>query len=232
MLPESIVSGHPTYLIPNPLDTDVFRPHPKLESRRAVNAPPGKRILLCTAVDLSRYFKGMDLMVTALNSLPSTERASLALLVMGNGAARLSEMLDLEVVDLGFIEDDACKAVIYSAADVLIVPSRAESFGNVIAEGIACGTPVVAFSVGSIPELVVSGETGLLAAPENPADLAARLLEALSAPVELRRMGEECRALAVETFSEPRVVQKYIRLYNDLLAEKPAAASPRERFVH
>src|SRR5204863_7220540 len=63
--------------------------------------------------------------------------------------------------------------------DVLVVPSRQEPFGTVLAEAMAAGTPVVATRVGGLAEVVADGETGLLVEPGRPDELAAAVLEVL-----------------------------------------------------
>ena len=72
------------------------------------------------------------------------------LLFMGTGARELRDRYGLDFMDLGFIEDDAAKAQVYAAADLLVLPCRNEVFGNVGLESIACGTPVAAFDVGGV----------------------------------------------------------------------------------
>ena len=90
--------------------------------------------------------------------------------------------------------------------DVLVAPSRQEPFGTVLAEAMAAGTPVVATRVGGLAEVVADGETGILVAPGQPAELAAAVLEVLgrraqmgaAARVRAQRFGADAYADRVE----------------------------------
>lgn len=228
MLPKSLLADHPGYFIPNPVDTDLYRPLDKRAARRELGLPAGKHVLMCAAVDLTRYFKGMDLLIGALKRLPRKLRDSTVLLMMGRRGEVLRKSLDIEVMDLGFVEDESLKATAYSAADLFAVPSRAELFGNVVAESLACATPAVGFSVGNIPDLVVHGRTGLLAKPEDPANLARCLERLLDSPAERSEMGSEGRELVLKRCSEASVVERYVRLYTQRLssAGREALISP------
>jgi glycosyltransferase involved in cell wall biosynthesis len=75
--------------------------------------------------------------------------------------------------------------------DVLVVPSRQEPFGTVLAEAMAAGTPVVATRVGGLAEVVADGETGLLVAPGRPDELAAAVLEVLARHDEMGAAARE-----------------------------------------
>jgi hypothetical protein len=79
----------------------------------------------------------------------------------------------MEVVQLGYINDPHKVALLNSAADVVVAPSSAETFGQIFIEAIACGTPVAGYPLAAVPEAIREGVTGVLAADDNPASLAA-----------------------------------------------------------
>ena len=74
---------------------------------------------------------------------------------------------------VGPVTEDRLLAMFYSAADVMVVPSRQEAFGQTALEAFACGRPVVAFDVGGLPDIVDHQSTGWLARPFDTEDLAA-----------------------------------------------------------
>ncbi len=87
---------------------------------------------------------------------------------------------------------------LYRAADLLVLPTKADCFGHVAVEAMACGTPVLMTDIGGAPDIIVPGETGWLM--ESPAELEAALERAVEAPEQLWRMGEAARERAERLF--------------------------------
>ncbi|KAA6432090.1 glycosyltransferase [Agrococcus sediminis] len=167
------------WLVPPAVDTTVFHPAP-VSSREAVRARLGVRaddgLVVC--VGRVQAAKGQDLAVRMLPHLPG------AVLVLAGdatpGSERYLESLhDLarelgvayRVRHIGSLERPAL-AQLLDAADVVVVPSRTESFGLVPLEAAASGTPVVAARVGGLMESVIDGETGVLVDGRDPAEWA------------------------------------------------------------
>jgi glycosyltransferase involved in cell wall biosynthesis len=98
---------------------------------------------------------------------------------------------------------------VLAAADVLCLTSDAEAAPFAVLEAMASGLPVVATNVGSIPELVVDGETGLLVEPGAAAPVAAALIELMADPARLRKMGVAGRARQHDLFSAQVMADKY-----------------------
>ena len=94
---------------------------------------------------------------------------------------------------LGRISNDRMLSVIYSAADVFVIPSLQESFGQTVTESLACGTPVVGFDTGGIPDMVRPGITGYLAPVGNAAELA----DAITRVVDSAGGNQEMARIAV-----------------------------------
>ena len=107
-------------------------------------------------------------------------------------------------------------AELYSAAEVVVVPSRSESFGLVALEAQACGTPVVAAAAGGLPHVVADGSTGFLVRGGEPGKYADRILRILSDPRRSRRMGEAgvVRALG---FSWDATTAGILAVYGELI---------------
>ena len=123
----------------------------------------------------------------------------------------------VEVIHTGMLHGDEEKADAYSASDVFVLPTRAETTGLVLLESMACGTPVVAFGVGGVPEAVRAGETGELAEPENAKDLALKVISLLLAEPERRqRMSDAARAWVVDNYSLPLCAERHVALYERL----------------
>ena len=172
--------------------------------------------------------KGVDLAVRCLAAL---DDPTVTLVVVGgpsgrDGAAELQRVRRL-ARELGVAEPDPLGAArsahdrladYYRAADVCLVPSRAESFGLVALEAAACGTPVVAAAVGGLRSLVDDGETGFLVDGRDPADYAAPVDEAARRRACSRRdMGRNAAARSPR-YSWSMTAARLRRLYGDLVA--------------
>jgi D-inositol-3-phosphate glycosyltransferase len=104
----------------------------------------------------------------------------------------------------------------YAAAEVVLVPSRSESFGLVALEAQACGTPVVAASVGGLRYVVEDGVTGFLVEGHDPGDHADRVLAVLRDRAAARRLGEEGVAHSLR-FSWDTTAGEILGVYRELL---------------
>jgi glycosyltransferase involved in cell wall biosynthesis len=169
--------------------------------------------------------KGLDTLIRALAQL---EPGRFQLEIVGDGPAR--ESLRELAVSLGVAEevrflgslDRAEVAERYREADLFTLPSTAESFGNVFAEALASGLPVVATQVGGIPDLVEHGINGLLVAPGDPAGLAQAIRYLGSDPEIRRQMGQRNRAKAEAALDWGQVTSRYLSIYETAPQLAPA----------
>ena len=214
---ESMLKDFPIHFIPHGVDTSVFTPLGKRQCREVLGIPADKHVLLCGMEDMRRPMKGAHLLVEALRELPERLRRECVVLLFGHSSRQVIERIPMPVIDLGYLEDDGRKAIAYSAADLLVHPSRAETFGLVILESMACGTPVVAFEVGGVPELVRPGLTGYLATPDDPSSLSKGISDLLDAPGDRERMAAVCRRSAVNEYPLDLQVRRYLDLYADVI---------------
>jgi glycosyltransferase involved in cell wall biosynthesis len=119
---------------------------------------------------------------------------------------------------LGHLHDEVSLRVLYSAADVMIVPSLQENLSNAIMESLACGTPVVAFNIGGNSDMIDHRINGYLAAPFNPTDLANGIEWVLNAP-NYQQLCNNARNKVLTKFDSKVVVQQYMTLYKEILAQ-------------
>lgn len=214
---QSMFGEFPIYRIPNGVNTEIFKPLDREACRAKLGIPQGKNVLMFAALKLKDYRKGSDLLLEALQGLPTSLKSETVLLTFGNGDKSLSKEVGIESIDLGYVTSDHEKAVAYSAADLFLFPTRADAFGLVSIESQACGTPVVSFNVGGVPDHVHPGVTGYLAEPGNVSDFRAGVMELLEDDVTLSQMREQCRRLTVQNFRFELRVQRFITLYRALL---------------
>lgn len=213
---QSMLRRFPAVLIPNGVDTSVYESLDPSICREALGVPADRLVLMFAAIRLEDHRKGADLLLSSLSALPGSIRDRLLLLALGNGGEMIGKAAELPTLSLQFVSNDRLKAIAYAAADIFVTPSRGETFGLVVLESLACGTPVVAFEVGGISDLVIPGETGLLASLEDVPAMANRISELLLSSERRIRMGAAGRRLAETRFSLEQQVDRHVSLYQKL----------------
>jgi len=208
--------------IPYGVDTAVFRPRGRAQSRDLLGLPQDRFALLFSAQSLTNRRKGADLLIRALQELPPDLAARTLVLTMGKRGADLAQGTGLPVRDLGYLADDHLKAIAYSAADLFLFPTRADVFGLVSIESQACGTPVVSFRVGGVPDHVRPGETGFLAEPEDALGFRDGIVLLLENEASRHRMSETCRASALQNFDLSLEATRHSNLYESILSREKA----------
>ena len=224
---QSMLKHLPIHHIPYGVDTDVYRPLDREMSRTALGIPPGKKVLLyivrrMTPSHKASYNKGADVLAQAVRDLPAALRKETVLLLVGEGASAFASELDMTTIPLGFISSDHLKALVFSASDLFVFPTRADNLPLVLMESLACGTPAVSFDVGGVSDLVRPGITGLLAEPENAKQISERIVQLLEDGNLCDRMRRQCREIAVKEYSLDLYIDRHRALYRQALESIPA----------
>ncbi|MBC2601103.1 glycosyltransferase [Puniceicoccus vermicola] len=211
----SVWSGHQTEVLPNPIDTSVFHPVDRQVARRLLKLPQDQRLVLFgSEAGAGDPRKGFDLLRQACRTLADSGNR-FGLVCFGNGSP--GDLGDIPCHSLGWLHDDASLALAYSAADIVVLPSRQDNLPNTGVEALACGRPVVTFAIGGIPDIVDDGESGFLC-PEEDAVALEGAIRKLLEDYDLRiRMGKTARESAERRFSTEVVVPSFIELYKGLI---------------
>jgi len=178
------------------IDEERFKPSlSKSEMKRYFNIDENKKVVFFGATFLKEERKGMNQLLQALNFIKNEE---FVLLIAGTADIGI---ISRDHKRVGYLtEEDLIKA--YQAADLFVCPSLEDSGPLMINQSIMCGTPVVAFNMGSAMDLVLTGKTGYRAEFGNVVDLAKGIDFILSLnEEEYYRMATECRTLAINSFS-------------------------------
>jgi glycosyltransferase involved in cell wall biosynthesis len=190
----------------NGLDLNCFKPAEPDLLRRKYDLPQDKILLLFVSEKLGNKRKGFDLLLPAIQSM--VHRHDVSFVAIGEIDQSLKES---NMIELGYIQNEEKMAEIYAAADAVILPSREDNLPNVMLEAIACGTPVIAFPIGGIPEVVKTGHTGILAEEVSVEALKAAILSFADKKIVLDR--EKIRAFAVAHFDLVQQAKKYLEVY-------------------
>lgn len=218
------VPGEKIHVLYNGLDVRRFRPGADGAAvRAALGIPPEAFVVLLTGRLCPD--KGQGDLLRAVGMLKARGHEVSVLLVGRDDVmatpGRASYRAELEALahDLGiegqvyYLDHSGDMPAVNAAADVVTLPSYTESFGMVLAEGMACGKPVVGTLCGGIPEMITEGETGLLVPIGEPADLAAALERLVEDPALRAGLGENARRAVVERFSQERMAADAGRLF-------------------
>ena len=220
-----------TVVIPYGVAQAPLRPSPEV-LERAVRLRDRHQGPLILSVGRMVPYKGLDILLRSMVDVPATA------VLVGNGPERpaledLARGLGIEarVVFAGAVEDLELTAW-YHACDVFVLPSitRAEAFGVVQIEAMACGKPVVSTSVPSgVPWVNCHGETGLVVPPGDVRGLGAALRSLLGDASTRQRMGERGRQRVRDEFTADRMAARAVELYREVVSEgtveEPAVAA-------
>ena len=209
-------------VIPNGISMERFRPINRQAARDMLRLPRDKQIVLFGAWSNLPH-KGLHLLTEALGSLSGSPwRGRLELAIFGFGQPVDAPPPGIPTHYLGRFIDPLALALVYSAADVLVVPSTYEPFGLVAVEASACGTPCVAFNTGGLRDIIEHQRSGYLAEPFDPASLAQGIAWVLEDPRRQRQLGQRARKKAAEEFSRELCAQRHRALYEEILADRQA----------
>jgi glycosyltransferase involved in cell wall biosynthesis len=196
----------------------MYRPLDRKLSRVKLGLPDdGRPLVLVSAHNLTDRRKGGGILPELLREL---QTRPMVLIFMGQGVIPVDSP-GITTISLGFVNDPAAQAEIYSAVDLMLHPAPVDNLPNVIIESLACGTPVVAYPIGGVPEMILPGVTGWLAANFGARGLAQTLDRAcwqIRGGLSLR---ESCRSFASEHFDDQDRAADYEDLFENLVGDFP-----------
>jgi D-inositol-3-phosphate glycosyltransferase len=231
-------------VVPCGVDLGLFRPIPPTEAKRALGLPESRRIVLF--VGRIEPLKGIDTLLRAMAlvvpDFPHWQQDLSVIIIggapgagAGQSEAELARLQRLRV-ELGIEElvtfqgakDQDSLVYYYSAAEMVVVPSRYESFGMVALEAMACGTPVIASKVGGLAFNVQDGRTGFLVPDRDPAALAERIRLLLGDPALRQQLGSEA-VRWVSQYGWAPVADRILKVYESALPSRQQAAQASYR---
>ncbi len=206
----------PIKVIPNCIDSSIWKPVDKSFARHQLNLPQDKKIVAFHATSAHR--KGLHLLTPALEILAESELGSDVELAVLGGYHRNEPMgLSIRTHALGEIQDDERLTLVYSAVDVFVLPSTEDNLPNTIMEAFACGTPCVAFSIGGVPDMIDHGTNGYLCRPFESQDLADGISWVLDDEVRRKNLSAYARQKVLKEYSPEVIVDQYLDLYQQIL---------------
>ncbi len=197
-------------IIPNSIDTEIFKRYPEAGVRKSLNIPADAPFLLFVAGDLKNKRKGLDLLFDALKVY---QKEKVYVVAVGGKMNDIPDLGKHVFIPTGSIYDKIKLAQIYSAADLYVIPSREDNLPNTVMESITCGTPTVGFDIGGISDMIENEFNGLLSEEVS----AAALADTIETGFKTYFNRDNIRADAEERFSPTIQAEAYLELYKSLL---------------
>ena len=196
--------------IPNPIEA-AFHPDDQAAARQFHGLDPDKKYILFGAANLEDERKGFDYLRSAIEIL-GQKNSNTELLLFGKNTLE-DASLSLPVNSLGTLTSMEAIANVYRAADLFTIPSLQDNLPNTIMESMACGTPVVGFNSGGIPEMIDHQINGYLSSFKDVDDLANGMAYVLDHP----ELGAAASQKVLDTYQPAKVAGQYEELYLSLL---------------
>ncbi|MBP9669842.1 glycosyltransferase [Candidatus Woesebacteria bacterium] len=186
------LGNHKLVKIGNGVDISLFKPNAKVASKN----PLVLYVAMNPELDPN---KGYSDFKQALELLPESLRSKIIIKVIG-----------------GEIGSDVLMAKEYARATVTVVPSKIETLSYVAMESLSCGTPVVAYQVGGIPDLVQSNFNGYLAKPSNVKDLSRGIEKMLTSSSIIKQYRKNARQKIISRYNITNIAKEYLNLYRSI----------------
>lgn len=195
-------------IIPNGLDTNVFKPLDQSFARSALGLPNDKKILLFVSDSIKNKRKGINFLIDIIPRLSITNSIILAI------GGKVNELDDFpNIYKIPKISNDRLLALAYSASNLFLLPSIEDNLPNTVLESLSCGTPVVAFNIGGIPDILINNQNGFVCEKLNAESLKETIFKALKFEFDRKWIRED----AVSRFNEKVQAQRYHDLFSQIL---------------
>lgn len=216
----SLFRNNSVNIIPNGLDINIYKYTNKYFARKSWNLPLNKKLILFGAVlALTDPNKGFALLCKAINTLHSRFHEEVELIIFGADKPIISHDFGFPIHYFGQLHDDISISLLYSAADVMVVPSYQEAFGQTASEAQACGCPVVAFNATGLSDIVTHMETGYLATPYESEDLCNGINFVIEDKERHAKLSSYARKKALGFFDIKIIAKQYKELYYSVIQQ-------------
>ncbi len=208
--------------IHNPIDHEHFKPVEREEACRNLGLDPSKKYILFGAATMKNVLKGFNYFLEAVGTIagePDTVE-DVEILLFGKTGGDVAQSFPLKTRNIAFVQSIQTIVELYSVAHLFVIPSLQDNLPNTIIESMLCGTPVVGFRTGGIPEMIEHRVNGYLAKCKSSTDLAKGMRWVLSSD-SYEKLSAETRNIALKRFSKDRSVEMHLDLYRNIVNRDP-----------
>lgn len=211
----SLLKNNPINVIPYNINFDLFKPADKKSAKKSFGIEDNKKIILFVSMNVEDHRKGFEYFKQSIIELETTiDNWCNDYEVLAIGRNTDIKHFNTKIHYTGRLSDIEKISMAYAAADVFVAPSLQDNLPNTVIESLSCGTPVVAFNIGGMPDMIEHKGNGYLAESKNSKSLSEGILYCLS-----NDMNESCRNKVLNTYSSSLISKKYIDLYKSCIHE-------------
>lgn len=203
-------------VLPNGIDHRRFCPVDHAVVRRILGFPLDKKLILFGAGSAtSDKRKGYHLLVSAIKMLEkNTDLSDCELVIFGSDSG--ADNFKMKTHYLGVLADEISLALVYAASDVFVAPSIEDNLPNTVLESLSCGTPVVAFEIGGMPDMISHKKSGFLGSPFSIEELARGIGWVLGNEQRWKKLSASAREEVVTKFTLECSARRYLDLYEGI----------------
>lgn len=205
----ALTKDKPIFHIPNILDNTFYKPLDKNSIKQIFNIPINEKVLAFGAMSIDSPFKGWAYLLEALKILSlDADFSEITIMIFGSGYKKeIADQIPFKTIFTGHLNDEYSTILIYNAADVFIAPSLADNLPTTVLESLSCGTPVVGFDVGGIPDMIQHKKNGYLAKYKDAEDLTNGIKYCLI---------NEMKGYSLEGFGTNFIINKHVELWSQI----------------
>lgn len=216
-----LMKNWPVEVIPTPINMKKYRPWGKEISRKIMGLSQSAKLILFGAMGGTKdQRKGSDLLQEALKKLSVKSDSLIEGVIFGQTIPEKEPDFGIPINWMGHVNDDETLGLLYSACDVMVVPSRQDNLPQTAIEAQASGCPLVAFNISGMPDALLHKETGYLANAFDTDDLAHGINWIILNNERNSRLSENARDRALELWSPEIIVSKYLDVYRRVIHNK------------
>lgn len=206
----AILEGKQIFYIPNIIDNELFKPVDKKIARKILNLEANQIVISFGAMSVNSPYKGWSYLKKSLELLyqEKTNKDVLILVFGGGNKNQIEKSLPFKVKHLGYLRDEYSMILAYSSADVFVIPSLADNQPTTVMESLSCGTPVVGFKVGGIPDMISHKKNGYLAEYKDTTDLYNGILYCIENKLEGK---------ILPVFNKKTIIKKHFELIESVI---------------
>ena len=214
-----IFNKQKTFKIGHPIDTNFWTPNDKLLSKKFFNLDQEKKILLFfSAGSTQNYRKGYDFLPKIIDKLNQI-KDKYNLIIVGQKEDK-SLFNNNNIKYINFLNDDESRKILYSAADLIIAPSRSEAFGLVVAEAGSCEVPSIGFESTGVAETILHKQSGYLSKKNDLDDFTQGIKWFFENEEKFTELGKNSRNHIIKKFSSNTIAKEYIKIYQNIINKK------------
>jgi len=204
-----LTKDKPVFYIPNAIDNKLFKPFDKKIAKNILNIDVDEIVIAFGAVKVNSPYKGWSYLQKALDILhQDKDLKNISILIFGSGYdQQIAEAIPFKTKFMGYLKDEYSIIVAYNATDVFVVPSLADNQPTTVMESMCCGTAVVGFDIGGIPDMISHKENGYLAKYKDSNDIANGIRFCIENKIKGKMM---------PVFEKSSIVKKHIDLISSI----------------